>query len=550
MKKVLQIHPKDNVWVALQDLEEGQVVQWKEAQIELKSNINAKHKLATKDFKIGDEIWMYGLKVGVAIQEIQQGDLINTDNIKHAVSSYEVSDAAGNYQWTPPKIDRWKDRTFMGYHREDGRVGTANYWLVIPLVFCENRNIGIMEKAFKDVFGAGKENLYTNYLNNLCASHESGQPLNGHAHDGLEDIVMPKYANYFKNISGVRFLQHQMGCGGTREDAATLTGLLAGYISHPNVAGATILSLGCQNVQQHMIVSEVEKRIPNTNKPYFFFEQQKYDSTEQMLLDAIRTTFDGMAEANKLERQPAALDQLILGVECGGSDGFSGISANPLVGNVSDRIVGLNGRVILSEFPELSGVEQSLINRCVNRDVATRFKELIYAYEQSAEAVGSGFDSNPSAGNIKDGLITDAIKSAGAALKGGHSPVQDVLDYPEMVQKKGLTLLCSPGNDVESTTAMAGAGANIILFTTGLGTPTGNPITPVVKISSNTHIYNKLRDFIDFNAGEIITGTKETEELADELLEMIIATASGEYIPKAVALEQNDFIPWKRGVSL
>lgn len=550
MKSVLQIHPSDNVWVALQDLKEGQVVEYNGSSITLKNDIQAKHKLATRDFEVSEEVWMYGLKVGEVTAEIKKGELIHTGNLRHAVSGYEVTDDAGQYEWTAPNVDKWKDRTFMGFHRENGRVGTANYWLVIPLVFCENRNVSVLEKAFKDVFGAAKENFYTNYLSNLCASHEAGKSLNGDGADVLEEVALPKYHNYFKNISGVRFLQHQMGCGGTREDAATLTGLLAGYIAHPNVAGATILSLGCQNVQEEMMVAEVEKRIPNTSKPYYFFEQQKYDSTEQMLLDAIRQTFDGMAEANKQDRQPAGLDQLILGVECGGSDGFSGISANPLVGKVSDRLVGLNGRVILSEFPELSGVEQSLINRCVDKTVATKFKELIYAYERSAEAVGSGFDSNPSAGNIKDGLITDAIKSAGAALKGGHSPVQDVLDYPEMVSKKGLTLLCSPGNDVESTTAMAGSGANLILFTTGLGTPTGNPVTPVIKISSNTHIYDKLRDFIDFNAGEIITGTKESETLADELLEMIIATASGEYTPKAVALEQNDFIPWKRGVSL
>jgi altronate hydrolase len=239
-----------------------------------------------------------------------------------------------------------------------------------------------------------------------------------------------------------------------------------------------------------------------------------------------------------------------MGVECGGSDGFSGLSANPAIGHAADLLVALGGTVLLSEFPELCGVEQELINRCVTPDVADRFVQIMRNYAAQAEAVGSGFDMNPSPGNIRDGLITDAIKSAGAAKKGGTSPVTAVLGYPEYATEKGLNLLCTPGNDVESTTGMAGAGANVMLFSTGLGTPTGNPITPVLKISTNTDLATRMPDLIDLDSGPIIRGEKTIEQVGEDILELVIEVASGAYTPKAVELGQNDFIPWKRGVSL
>jgi altronate hydrolase len=264
----------------------------------------------------------------------------------------------------------------------------------------------------------------------------------------------------------------------------------------------------------------------------------------------LRSTFKGLAIANECHREPAPISKLTLGVECGGSDGFSGISANPVVGATSDRLVASGGSVILAEFPELCGVEQELVDRCERPELAERFMELMGAYGAAAERVGSGFDQNPSHGNIKDGLTTDAIKSAGAALKGGTSPVRDVLDYPEKTKRPGLNLLCTPGGDVESTTAMAGAGANMIVFSTGLGTPTGNPVTPVLKISSNSKIASSLKDMIDFDTGGVIDGSASIDGLADDLLELIVSVASGERQSCAQKLGQDDFIPWKRGVSL
>jgi altronate hydrolase len=343
---------------------------------------------------------------------------------------------------------------------------------------------------------------------------------------------------------------HEGGCGGTREDSNNLCALIAGYLHHPNVAGATVLSLGCQHSQVAVLRDELRKRNPNFSKPLYIFEQQQSGTQFAMLTEAIRKTFLGMIEADRAKREPAPLSQLCVGLKCGGSDGFSGISANPAIGHTADLVVALGGRAILSEFPELCGAEQELINRTTTREVADRFIQLMGDYAARAKAVGSAFEMNPSPGNIRDGLITHAMKSAGSAKKGGTSPVTAVLDYPEYSTVSGLNLQCTPGNDVECVTAQVGAGANIVLFTTGLGTPTGNPIAPVVKISTNSELARRMQDIIDMDAGSVISAEKTIEEMGEEILDRVIQIASGEVRTKAEDLAQNDFIPWKRGVSL
>jgi altronate hydrolase len=269
-----------------------------------------------------------------------------------------------------------------------------------------------------------------------------------------------------------------------------------------------------------------------------------------MLSNAIRDTFLGMVEADQIERKPAPLSKLTIGLKCGGSDGFSGLSANPAIGHTADLLAALGGRGILSEFPELCGVEQGLIERCAHKEIADRFVQLMRDYAARAKAVRSGFEMNPSPGNIRDGLLTDAMKSAGAAKKGGTSPVTAVLDYPEYSSVPGLNLQCTPGNDVECVTAQVGAGANIVLFTTGLGTPTGNPVAPVMKISTNSSLAQRMADIIDLDTGDIITGETSIEKKGEAILERVIQVASGEARTKAEVLAQDDFIPWKRGVSL
>jgi len=407
-----------------------------------------------------------------------------------------------------------------------------------------------MKEALVEDLGYGQKQEYQSFTQDLVSLYQSGKTIEDILKAEFKKDKSSKANRVFENIDGVKFLSHDMGCGGTRSDAQALCGLLAGYIAHPNVAGATVLSLGCQNAQHSMLLEELGKRGGAAEKPVVFLEQQKIGTEELLISEAIKQTFAGLIEANKIVRKPAPLSKLTIGLECGGSDGFSGISANPAIGFTSDLVVALGGSVILAEFPELCGVEQELSDRCINENNALRFNNLMTQYAAAAEAAGSGFDMNPSPGNIKDGLITDAIKSAGAAKKGGTSPVVEVLDYPEMVTKPGLNLLCTPGNDVESTTAEVGSGANIVLFTTGLGTPTGNPIAPVIKISSNSYLAQKMSDIIDINTGTIIEGTETIEQAGRRILDFVIAAASGTQEVKSVINGQDDFIPWKRGVSL
>lgn len=548
-KNILKVHPHDNVIVALRDLQQGEEVSMDGKTYKVVEAIQAKHKFTETALEAGDSIFMYGVLVGKAQNHIPAGARISTSNVKHASTGFQLGDR--KTEWNIPDTSKFEGRTFMGYHRSDGSVGTANHWLVIPLVFCENRNIEVLKDSLIDELGFARPKKYNQFAQQLKELYASGRSVQEILDvEFQEDSQLKKNERLFKNIDGVKFITHEGGCGGTRQDAQALCGLLAGYATHSNVAGVTVLSLGCQNAQVAMLEEEIAKRIPNFDKPLYILEQQKVGSESDLISQALKKTFAGLMIANQNERRPAPISKLCIGLECGGSDGFSGISANPAIGYTSDLLVACGGSVILSEFPELCGVEQELSDRCVDENKATRFIDIMRRYSDSAKKVGSGFDMNPSPGNIKDGLITDAIKSAGAAKKGGTSPVTDVLDYPEKVTKPGLNLLCTPGNDVESTTAEVAAGANIVLFTTGLGTPTGNPVAPVIKLSSNTKLYEKMEDIIDINTGTIIEGEETIEQAGERILDYVIKVASGEVVAKSVKNGQEDFIPWKRGVSL
>jgi altronate hydrolase len=545
--KTLVLHPEDNVGVALTGLLKGEFIKDSKNTIQIQSNITAKHKYALKNFAVGEDIHMYGTTVGEATQAIQAGGAITLANIRHKTRDYRASSKT-TYNWIPPKTDYWKNKTFQGYLRADNQVGTANYWLVLPLVFCENTNIKLLQEAFENALGFAKINPYEQQIRNL---------ISGMTHDGPQKtaetvaVEIPEDVNrVFENLDGIRFLTHNGGCGGTRNDSETLCALLAGYIHHPNVAGATVLSLGCQNAEVKVLEAKLQRLQKSNSKPVIIFDQQQEGTTDEYISKVIGETCEGLKIANQSRRSAQPISKLVIGLECGGSDGFSGISANPALGRVSDLVVSLGGSTILSEFPELCGAEQNLIDRCKTPEIAQKFIRLMEEYDAAAHRVGSGFDMNPSPGNIKDGLLTDAIKSCGAAKKGGTAPISAVLDYTEYLEAPGLNLLCTPGNDVESTTGLAGSGANIILFTTGLGTPTGNPICPVVKVATNDILTRRMADIIDFNAGSIISGDQTIAQCGDDLLEFILKVASGEEIVKADQKKNFDFIPWKRGVSL
>jgi len=544
--RILRIHPHDNLLVALRDLKAGETVTLEGRTWTLATDVGAKHKFAEHAFAPGEPVKLFGVVVGKASQPIAAGELIHTYNIKHAADPFSVA-AKKPYGWHAPDASKFEGRTFRGYRRSDGRVGTRNHWLVVPLVFCENNNLQVMREAFLRELGYANNDKYANLVRDLLSARKSGT--------ALKDVPMPAAGKIpenrpFPNVDGIKFLYHSLGCGGIESDQLALCELLAAYINHPNVAGATVMSLGCQKAQISMLLDKLKAINPAFDKPLHILETQKIGTKTGMLEAAIRATFEGLVEADKCRRTPESIAHLTVGVKCGASDGFSGVSANPAVGMMSDKLVTLGGSSVLAEFPELVGVEQEMIDRCVTDDLSQKFVDLMARYAKEAAAVGASMDMNPSPGNIRDGLITDAIKSCGAARKAGYAPIVGVLDYPQQVTKSGLNLLCTPGNDVEATTGQAASGCNLILFTTGLGTPTGNPVTPTLKIATNHALAAKMPDIIDHDCGGIIDGESTLDSESDALLELCLRVASGEQLARAEVYNQDDFIPWKRGVSL
>ncbi|MFG6455706.1 UxaA family hydrolase [Roseateles sp. BYS96W] len=532
-QKVLRIHADDDMLVALDDLATGEVIQYEGDSYLISSPVPRKHKFARRAFAAGEILKLYGVPVGRATQPIKRGEAVTTENLEHYAAEVEIAQGQP-YRWTPPDVSAWQAQTFAGVVRADGRIGTANHWLIFPLVFCENRNVEHLRDALEKPLGYASDDLAAFTLSLLG-----------------EDMAAPKpVTRPFPNVDGVRMITHNGGCGGTRADARELCKILAAYADHPNVAGVTVFSLGCQNAQIGMFQEALQRQNPNFDKPLLVYEQQKWDGGERAMMQAVvKDTLAALAQANQVQRQPVPLSALKIGVKCGGSDGFSGISANPTMGLVSDMVVSLGGSSILAEFPELCGVEANLIERCVHDDDKRRFLGLMRDFEAKALAVGTHFADNPSPGNIRDGLITDAMKSAGASKKGGSSPIVAVRDYGEPTPDQGLSLLCTPGNDVESVTGIVASGANVVLFSTGLGTPTGNPIVPVLKIASNSRVAQRQADLIDFDCGPVIEG-QPLPSVAGQLLDLVVATAGGQYQAKADRLQQYDFIFWRRDISL
>ncbi len=551
--RIIRIQPTDNLVIALTDLYPGDEFELNGVALKSKSHVPAKHKFAIENIEPGAPMYMYGTIIGTATQAILKGEAVGLHNVKHAVQEVVIPDVfptEKSTHWIPPDITDFEGITFNGYHRSDGKVGVRNYWLVVPLVFCENRNIEEIKNTLLKPLGYAREKNNYN-IDKLINGFQKNLP----NEDILQINILEEGGStsddrVFKNVDGIKFLTHEGGCGGTRQDSRALCALLAGYVNNANVAGATFLSLGCENAQVSILKEEIEKINSAFDKPVYFLGQQNSVSEGKFIEEAVKKTFTGLVEANRFERKPAPLSKLLVGLECGGSDGFSGITANPSVGYFSDLLVALGGSPVLAEFPELHGVEQDIVDRCENKQLAEKFLSLMESYNAVAESFGTGFDMNPSPGNIKDGLITDAMKSAGAARKGGTSPITDVLGYTEQITKRGLNLLCTPGNDVESTTALAGSGCTLILFTTGLGTPTGNASSPTIKISSNNALAVRMQDIIDINAGTLVEGIENIETKGREIMRFAISVASGEIEPKASLLRQEDFIPWKRSISL
>src|SRR6202161_485202 len=336
---VLKIDSKDNVLIALTDLHKGERITYSDQVYILRSEVPAKHKFSTDDLSADDEVMMYGVLVGKARERIQAGEVLTTRNVRHEASRY--SESSGRYEWNPPAVSRWRQRTFRGYHRPDGQVGTRNYWLVVPLVFCENRNIAVLKQAFEEELGFAAPQIYRQQVAECVRLYQAGRSseIAGHGAVGADAPAPPPPV--FENVDGIKFLMHEGGCGGTAVDSDNLCSLIAGYIHHPNIAGATVLSLGCQHSQVAILLEQIKKRDAKFSKPLLVFEPQHSGSELAMMSEAIRKTFVQLMEMSEsCRRAPAPLSRLCVGLKCGGSDGFSGISANPAIGHVSDIEIG------------------------------------------------------------------------------------------------------------------------------------------------------------------------------------------------------------------
>lgn len=335
----LHIEATDNVLVALKDLLPGDVLHFKGRDIILQDSVPAKHKVAIDPLHTGDPVFMYGVLVGRATSSIPSGGLISTENLKHDAGVFGKRQK--EYHWEAPDTGKFRGRAFMGYHRADGQVGVRNYWLVIPLVFCENRNIQVLKDAFLKELGYAQPDIYREYLRELVECYSNHGSTDGFSADLKRGDASGK--KLFPNVDGIKFLTHESGCGETRDDSENLCALLAGYCVNPNVAGITVLSLGCQHAQIQLFREKLAEKDAHFAKPLLIFERQKWETEFGMLTEAIRQTFDGLVEINKCERKPAGLEHLSIGVKCGGSDGFSGISANPATGHAADLVVALGG---------------------------------------------------------------------------------------------------------------------------------------------------------------------------------------------------------------
>lgn len=485
MTPVFQIDPRDSVATALRDLEAGEQT----GGVTLAEAVAKGHKLSIRAIAAGEPVVKFGFPIGRATRDIAPGEHVHTHNLATAL------EGSGSYSYKPGAGQHHAEDAhhFLGYRRADGRVGTRNEIWVIPTVGCVARTAQkIAERAA--VAHAGK-------------------------------------------VDGVHAFPHPFGCSQLGDDLAGTRAILAALASHPNAGGVLIVGLGCESNQTKTLLEGVEQ--PNLRT---LGAQLASDEIEEGLA-LVAELAETAAQAT---RTPAPLSELVLGVKCGGSDGFSGLTANPLVGRMSDAVTAAGGTAILTEIPEIFGAEQMLMARASNQAVFGAIVSLVNGFKAYFTRHGEPVSENPSPGNIAGGITTLEEKSLGAVQKAGHATVTDVIGYGERVRERGLTLLEAPGNDAVSSTALAAAGATAILFTTGRGTPLGFPV-PTIKIASNSDLAARKPGWIDFDAGRVLEDGMAPA--AEALLDTICAVASG----RDTAAERNgerEIAIWKRGVTL
>lgn len=493
MKTLIRINPLDNVAVALQPLPKGTAVELDDLNLILKEDIMQGHKFALKDLKAGDSIIKYGNPIGHATADIEAGSWIHTHNLKTGLGELLTYTYNRNVSSLPEREPKY----FQGYRRKDGRVGVRNEIWIIPTVGCVNNVATAIEKASQ------------------------------------------KYLS--ENIESIAAFPHPYGCSQMGDDQENTRQILADLINHPNAGGVLVLGLGCENsnidVLKNYIGEYDEQRVR------FLVAQESDDE----ILDGVQIVSELAAYASSFTREPIPAGELVIGMKCGGSDGLSGITANPTVGAFSDKLISMGGSTILTEVPEMFGAEVSLMNRCETEELFHQTVDLVNDFKNYFKSHNQTIYENPSPGNKKGGISSLEDKSLGCTQKSGSAPVKGVLSYGEPIKAKGLHLLSAPGNDLVASTALAASGAHIVLFTTGRGTPFASPV-PTVKISTNNRLADKKKNWIDFNCGVMVEGTP-LDWLSEELLDFVLEIASGRK-SKSEEAGFHDMAIFKQGVTL
>lgn len=499
------VNAEDNVAVVKNETEENLAVMLPNGKtVTTKEKVSPGHRFATRDIPSGDFVCQYGQPIGTSLG-IAAGEWITHKNMTDDVPVVRNL-PEDLHTPAPDYFPKEKIETFMGFRRPDGRVGTRNFILIVPT--------------------------------SMCASHEA-----------LQISMMSEFLYYkrelFPNIDGVVAIPHNKGCG--CQDGSNLDimlRVLANYADHPNVGGVILMDLGCEKTNLSKVEKYLLKRDLDFNKPVAKIGIQEIGGTQAAIEKGLEEVKRMLPIVNENVREEFPVSELVLGVKCGSSDGFSGISANPALGNSADKLVRSSGTVLITEIPEFCGAEHILANRAKDAETGRKIYRLIDWYKEYASKFGGVLNNNPSPGNIAGGLLNITIKSLGAMAKAGTTRVEGTIEYGETPTNRGLNIMQGPGYDQESTPALVAAGATVVVFTTGNGTTIGNAIAPVIKLSSNNRIFEKMKNDIDISAGNIIDGTETIEQVGERLFEHIRQVASGEKLAKAEENKHREFQFW------
>jgi len=498
------VDTKDNVAVVKKETTPGMgLLLHDDRSIEIRDAIPPGHRFATKDIGAGELVLQFGQPIGTSLG-IQSGEQITHDNMSDEVPV--IRDLPDNLHTPAPDYFPAAERaTFMGFRRPDGRVGTRNYVLIVPT--------------------------------SMCASHEALQ-ISTIAEFTLHDRLK------YPNVDGVVAIPHNKGCG--CQDGSTIDVMLrtlSNYADHPNVGGVILIDLGCEKTNLAQVEKYLLKRDKPFTKPVAKIGIQEIGGTQAAIQRGLKEVEQMLPVVNEARRETCSVSELVLGVKCGGSDGFSGISANPSLGRAADLLVRSGGTVLITEVPEFCGAEHLLANRAKDVETGRAVYRMVDWYKEYASKFGAVLNNNPSPGNIAGGLLNITIKSLGAIAKAGTTRVEGVTEYAAAPTSRGLNLMQGPGYDQESTPGLVGAGATVIVFTTGRGTTIGNAIAPVIKLASNTSVLERMANDLDLSAGGVIDGTETIDQVGQRVFDHVVAVASGQQA-KAELHKHREFQFW------